>query len=185
MERIDERTLFGFIAHILKQLSKERLYYGTVVVQKIVYFLQNAYGVDLPYKFYFYHFGPYDDTLDTQLRIMKIYGLIDIGSDPKGIGYSIEVKEEKVEEYIKAADDFVEEHKEKVKSVLNLFGNRPPSDLELEATIHFVFRNHKGKFGNRQIKDTVIQKVKTLKPKFTKKQIESEYDLLLEQKVLA
>ena len=181
MEKINEKVLFGFIANILEKLSEKKRYYGTIVVQKIIYFLQEAYSVRLPYNFYFYHFGPYDDSLDTHLRIMEAYGLIEIGRDPKGIGYDIEVKGN-AKEYIKSAKDFIEKNKSEVESVLKYFGNYQPKHLELAATIHFVFKNNKADKQtpkDAELKKVVIKKVQNLKPKFFKELIEQEYDHLV------
>ncbi len=183
MNQPDERVLFGFIAYILKQLENIKSYYGYIVVQKIVYFLQEAHNVNLPYNFYFYHFGPYDDSLDTHLRIMKNYGLIDIGIDPKGMGYDIEVKKD-AENYIESAKEFIEENKGKVESVLKHFGNYEPKDLELAATIHFVFKNNNQHYKGVELEKVVIEKVQNLKPKFLNPQIEKEYEHLVQIDIL-
>ncbi|MDH4222166.1 MAG: hypothetical protein OEV55_01355 [candidate division Zixibacteria bacterium] len=177
MNQTYEKVLFGFIAHILKRIEDIKSYFGYIVAQKIIYFLQEAYGVKLPYNFYFYHFGPYDDSLDTHLRIMKNYGLIDIGVDPKGMGYDIEVKKD-AENYIEYAKKFIEENKDEVESVLKHFGNYEPKDLELAATIHFVFKNNKQHYRGADLEKVIIEKVQNLKPKFSKTEIEKEYDHL-------
>jgi uncharacterized protein YwgA len=183
MELKDEKNLFGFIAYILEELGEKRLYYGTIVVQKIIYFLQESFQVKLPYNFYFYHFGPYDEVLDTHLHIMKNYGLIEIGFDPKGMGYDIKVKDA-AKEYIYSAKEFIEENKDKVESVLKHFGKYEPKDLELAATIHFVFKNNEKDFKDAKLKQVVIEKVRNLKPKFLNQQIEKEYEHLVQIDIL-
>lgn len=179
-----EKELFGFISYILKQLGEKRLYYGTIVVQKIMYFLQEAYGVELPYSFSFYHFGPYDDELDTHLKIMKIYDIIDIGSAPNGVGYSIKVQD-KANEYIASAQSLIDSNKKKIDSALRLFGDLKPSDLELKATIHFVFKTNKDHIDSKCLKNVILDKAKSLKPKFTPKQIENGYDFLSRENLLS
>jgi len=183
MNQLDERTLFGFIAYILQKLEDIKSYYGYIVVQKIVYLLQEAYQVKLPYNFYFYHFGPYDEVLDTNLLIMKNYGLIEIGIDPKGMGYDIKVKDT-AKEYISSAIAFISENKEKVEYILNNFGSYEPKLLELAATIHFVFKNNKSNYKDSELRKVVIEKVQNLKPKFSKTETEKEYDHLVKINLL-
>jgi len=103
---MNERKIrYGFLAFILDKLGENR-YYGLLVAQKIVYFLQEVFNVNFPYNpynFYFYHFGPYSDALDWDLQMMKSFGLIDIGSDPQRTGYSIEVNKKTAPESIQLA----------------------------------------------------------------------------------
>ncbi len=175
---------FGFLAHLLEKLGEKR-YYGLIVTQKIVYFLKEAFHVRLPYEFYFYHFGPYDDSLDWDLRVMEGYGLIDIGADPAGTGYSIEVNHRAAAEYFQEAEKFVEENEKVIDRVLKLFGNYTPSELELASTIHFVWQNNKSIESQEAIRNVVVEKVKKLKPKFTEKQIQDQLSYLTEEKVIA
>lgn len=180
---MDEKTRFGFLVYLLEELGRKR-YYGLIVVQKIVYFLREAFGVDLPYDFYFYHFGPYSDDLDWDLRMMKIFGFIRIGSDPKRTGYNIEVVKENSEECMQPAQGFISANRSKVKHVLELCGDYTPSGLELASTIHFVYENIRRGRTKEPMRSIVVEKVKELKPKFTQKEIEEQYDYLIKQKII-
>ena len=181
---MDERKIrFGFLVFILDKLGENR-YYGLIVTQKVVYFLKEAFGVDLPYNFYFYHFGPYSDALDWDLQMMKSFGLIDIGSDPQRTGYCIEVNKKTTQESIQVAQEFIGMNRSKINKVLELFGDYTPSKLELASTIHFVWNNNKRSQPKTQLKAIVIEKVKKLKPKFTQKEIEGEYDYLTAEKII-
>ena len=180
---MDEKTKFGFLAYLLNRLGENR-YYGLIVTQKIVYFLREALGVGLPYEFYFYHYGPYADSLDWDLRMMKSFGLIAIGSDPKRTGYTIEVNDKVAEESIREAQEFIKTNKSQIDEVLELFGDYTPSELELASTIHFVWQNNKNLEPEARLRSVVVEKVKKLKPKFTKEQIEQEYDFLTERKIM-
>lgn len=183
---MDEKIRFGFLLYLLKQLEQlePKRYYGLIVVQKIVYFLKEAFDVKLPYEFYFYHFGPYSDTLDWDLRMMKIFHLIDISSDPVGSGYSIEVNKEKVQESQRLAQRFIKANKPNIDTVLEIFGDYAPSGLELASTIHFVYKNNKSKQPKAQLRRIVVEKVKRLKPKFTVSQIKEQYDYLTEKNII-
>jgi uncharacterized protein YwgA len=182
---MDERKIrFGFLAFILDKLGEKRLYYGLIVAQKVVYFLKEAFSVDLPYNFYFYHFGPYSDALDWDLQMMKSFRLIDIGSDPQRTGYNIKVNKETEQESIQLAQDFIDMNRSKINKVLELFGDYTPSKLELASTIHFVYKNNKINQTKTQLKSIVVEKVKKLKPKFTERQIEQEYNHLSDEQII-
>lgn len=180
---MEEKIKFGFLAYLLDKLEEKR-YYGLIVTQKIVYFLKDAFDVHLPYEFYFYHFGPYSDALDWDLRMMKGFGLIDIGADPARTGYSIEVNDKVAEESIREAQEFIKTNKPKIDKVLELFGDYTPGGLELASTIHFVWKNNKDSQTKAQLRGVVVEKVKKLKPKFTQKEIEEQYDYLIKQKII-
>ncbi|MCK4427222.1 MAG: hypothetical protein KAW16_01915 [candidate division Zixibacteria bacterium] len=181
---MDERKIrFGFLVFILDQLGENR-YYGLIVAQKVVYFLKEAFGVGLPYNFYFYHFGPYSDALDWDLQMMKSFSLIDIGADPARTGYSIEVNDKVAKESIREAQEFIKTNKPKIDKVLELFGDYTPSGLELASTIHFVYKNNKSKQPKAQLRRIVVEKVKRLKPKFTVSQIKEQYDYLTEKNII-
>ena len=180
---MDEKARFGFLLYLLERLGENR-YYGMIVVQKIVYFLREAFGADLPYRFHFYHFGPYSDALDWDLQMMRSFGLIRIGSDPKKTGYSIQVNEQTSDEAIRAAHTLIERNKDKIRKVLGLFGQYPPSRLELASTIHFVHNTTVRGKGKAQHRSIVGKEVKELKPKFGMGIIEQEYDCLAKTGIL-
>ena len=182
-DKMNEKAKFGFLAYLLDRLGENR-YYGLIVTQKIVYFLQEAFDVPLPYQFYFYHFGPYDDTLDRDLRMMKGFGLINIGDDPPGAGYSIQVNEDAANESMQEAGEFIESNKPKIDQLLELFGEYTPSELELTSTIHFVWKNNKNGGTETQLREVVVKKVGKLKPKFSQEEIERKYDYLVEQRMI-
>ena len=180
---MDEKTRFGFLVYLLEELGRKR-YYGLIVVQKIVYFLREAFEVNLPYDFYFYHFGPYSDELDWDLRMMKIFGFIRIGSDPKRTGYNIEVDKENSEECMQPAQGFISANRSKIKQVLELFGDYTPSGLELASTIHFVDSNVRRSKAKVPLRRIVVERVRELKPKFTQKTIQKQYDFLKEEGII-
>lgn len=183
---MDERKIrFGFLAFILDKLGEKRLYYGLIVAQKVVYFLKEAFSVDLPYNFYFYHFGPYSDALDWDLQMMKSFGFITIGADPKGTGYSIEVNKESSRESIQSAQNFIKQNNQKIDRILEVFGSYEPGELELASTIHFVWKNNKQYQTKAKLKSIIVEKVRKLKPKFAEKDIEQQYDYLVQQKIIA
>jgi hypothetical protein len=116
--------------------------------------------------------------------MMKSFGFITIGADPKRTGYSIEVNKESSRESIQSAQDFIKQNNEKIDRILNIFGSYEPAELELASTIHFVWKNNKNSQPKTRLRGVVVEKVKKLKPKFLQKEIEKEYDHLTDEKII-
>ena len=109
------------------------------------------------YSFRMYHYGPYGDALETDVSRLKLTGYIGIEPDSQGYGFHINSKDESLDEWRALAEPY----EEKIDSVIKTFGSRPAYELELAATIHFV-----RKLLPDAPTDEVIDKVKSLKPRF-------------------
>ena len=177
---MDSDCRYGFISHIFKELEKYRRYYGKIVVQKIVYFIQEAVGIDLDYSFSFYHYGPYSEKLERDIQLMELNNLISTSSDPKGRGYEIHLNEEEAKELIEGCSSFLKTNQKVIARVLRDFGKFKPSPLGLYATIHFVYKDIKEQNCKSDIKGKVVNIVKKMKPKFQLSFISESYDELVE-----
>ncbi|HEY0087932.1 MAG TPA: hypothetical protein VGB37_03755 [Candidatus Lokiarchaeia archaeon] len=179
---MDSNVKFGLISFIFRELNKSRLYYGKIVIQKILYFLQETENVNLNFRFTFYHYGPYSEELARDIQLMELNGLINSSVDPKGMGYSIHLNEEVAQKYIEQSRQIIDKNSDKIARILSDFGRFKPKFLELYATIHFVYQDLRSinVEMNASIKDNVIDIVKKMKPKFTSAQISKSYDKLLE-----
>jgi uncharacterized protein YwgA len=177
---MDEYIRFGIISYIIKRLGDNRAYFGKVVIQKIFYFLTSHSVLQLPYEFYFYHFGPYSDLLKRDLDMMQLFGLIEIKEDPQKMGYEIiRVEREPTRECEKDAESFIQKNIKDINKIIETFGSEEPADLELLATIHYVFERTKElHIEAKRHKQVVLEKVKELKPKFSPQFIEEKYDFL-------
>lgn len=177
---MDDTIRFGIISYMIRKLGENRQYFGKVVIQKIFYFLKSYSKLSLPYEFYFYHYGPYSDLLKHDLEMMQLFGMIKIQDDPKSMGYQIIPFENKqTQECEDTAKSFIRQNSEYINKIVSLLGSEEPADLELLATIHYVFENTK------KIRDVaktheqiVLEKVKDLKPKFLPEVIKEKYDFL-------
>ena len=177
---MDDLTRFGIISYIIRELAESRQYFGKVVIQKIFYFLTSYSKVPLPYEFYFYHFGPYSDLLKHDLEMMQLFGIIKIQEDPRSMGYEIIPGEEgQLSGGYEEALNVVKQYAGPIDKVLSSFGSKDPAELELLATIHYVFeKTRSGYENNEEHKQVVLQKTKQLKPKFTLESIEKAYVVL-------
>ncbi|HWG39734.1 MAG TPA: hypothetical protein VN658_04235 [Candidatus Acidoferrales bacterium] len=141
---------------------------GKTQVQKLVYFAQDA-GVPLEYKYEIYHYGPYSFDLSRDLSSLDGLGVLNIESDPNGFGFDISVG--------KFAEKFKldAKYQKKIEKVISQFGLNSSAELEVKATIHFVYSVVKKKVPPTKIRSEVIQKVGALKPRFTKDFIKNCY----------
>ncbi len=153
----------------LTQSAQARL--GKTQVQKLVYFVQDA-GVPLEYKYEIYHYGPYSFELSRDLGSLEGLGVLNIESDPSGFGFDISAG--------KFADKFKldSKYQKKVDKVINQFGLNSAAELEVKATIHFVYSVVKTKVSPGKLQSEVIQKVGALKPRFTRDFIKDCYSSL-------
>lgn len=184
---MDEYIRFGIISYIVKKLDEKRHYFGKVVIQKVFYFLKTHSKLPLPYEFYFYHFGPYSDLLKRDLDMMQLFGLIEIKEDPQKMGYEIiRVEREPTKECEKDAESFIQKNIKDINKIIETFGSAEPADLELLATIHYVFEKTKGLCTEpERHEQLVLEKVKELKPKFPPEVIKEKYDFLDKHEFLA
>ncbi len=181
---MDSNIKFGLISFVFKELNKSRLYYGKIVIQKILYFLQETENVNLNYRFTFYHYGPYSEELARDIQLMELNGLINSSVDPKGMGYSIHLNEIVAQKYIEQSQQVIDRNSNKITRILSDFGRFKPLFLELYTTIHFVYQDFKAVNVNGNIKKNVVNVVKKMKPKFTLAQISDSYDKLLKLEYL-
>ena len=158
---------FAIIRYMVDQLQDV----GKTKTQKMVYFLQNVFGVPLNYVFKMYYYGTYAEELDDELSDMRLHGYLRIEPDPDGYGYHIQPGEES----IPSMDRIVQPFEQKVANCLNIFGDLDATKLELYSALHFV--THRLNFDQ---KSDVVARVAILKPKFDKCEIENAYDELQE-----
>lgn len=135
---------------------------GKTQLQKFGYFLQEAWGIPTNHRFRMYHYGPYADSLETDMIRLKFTGYINLAADSHGYGFHITSIDDPMAEW----SELVEPYSKAIDDLIETFDGWQASRLELAATIHFV-----RKLLPTLTTDEVIAKVKSLKPKFQSKYI--------------
>ena len=178
---MDVRRLF-FIQRVVERLVEQRKDVGKTKVQKISYFLQEAVGVPLKYRFRMHYFGPYSDDLDNALSLSRALGYVKIAPDPNGFGYRVTpgeiTKDRWFEKYNVAHDTGVEE--QTVDDTIDILGTLKVHELELYASIHFIGRPESGR-----TKEDTLATVRKVKPGFSAIQVENAYQELQEANLIA
>jgi len=177
---MDVRRL-ALIQRVVERLVQQRKDVGKTKVQKISYFLQEAVGVPLKYRFRMHYFGPYSDDLDNALSLSRALGYVKIAPDPNGFGYHVtpgEVTEDRWFQGYDMAEDAGVDVK-KVEQVIDILGDLKVHELELYASIHFI-----GKSKSGGSKERTLATVGKVKPGFKAGQIEQAYQKLQEANLI-
>ena len=162
----EKETRFAIIRYLVDELGDV----GKTKIQKIIYFLQHAFGVPLDYVYTMYYFGPYSEELNNNLLDMKLQNYLHIEAAPDGYGYHVRPGNEVIDSTIY---DKIKPYKRQLDDCLDKFGQSSPSDLELLGTLYFVKRNE-----DKLTKEEIFKKVKMSKPKFSMSAIEGFYEKL-------
>lgn len=164
-ELIERETRFAIIWYLVDKLGDV----GKTKIQKIIYFLQEAFGVPLDYVYTMYYFGPYSEELDNDLLDMKLQDYLNIGPDTTGYGYHVCPGNE----VIASIGDTIKPYARQLDECVDNFGVFPALYLELLGTLYFVKHSE-----DKLTKEEVIKKVIRLKPKFDMPEIEKFYEKL-------
>ena len=149
---------------------------GKTKVQKIIYFLQEWLRVPLMYRFRMHHYGPFSEDIDSGISALQSAGYIEVSHDTQGYGYHITPVSGKQLPW----DQELGEYREEMTKAITALKVLDASDLELFATVHFVHNLLKD-----PSKEKVLDNVARLKPKFSRQIIQSAYDQLVSNKLIA
>ena len=148
---------------------------GKIKIQKILYFLQEAIGLPLQYRFRMHHYGPFSEDIENDISVLQAIGSIKVVPDQEGYGYHVTpTSEEKI-----PWDNEIQKSKEKITQVVNLLKELEARDLELYATVHFVQN-----LLEDPSKEQVLNTVSRVKPQFSRDTILEAYDLLIKAELI-
>ena len=160
---------------VLHQLVRELGDSGKIKIQKLTYFLQEAFTVQLGYSFRMHHYGPYSEQIEGDLATLRSMGYVRITPDAAGYGFHVIATPEGDLPWPVVSTGY----QDAVRRVVNLFGSHDSTTLELYATIHFV-RSILGDVPSRE----VLKAVSHLKPGFSDHRISQGYDELAKERLL-
>ena len=160
---------------ILHKVISELGDVGKTKLQKLGYFLQEAYGVSTKFPFRMHHYGPYSEALETDIARLRLAGYVKVEADLQGYGFHIT----KIDSPPEGWEQLIEPFGHPIERTIAEFGNRTTPELELAATIHFV----KKLFPDIPSQE-VIAKVKALKPKFDDDYVVRVHDELRQKGLL-
>ena len=138
-----------------------------IQLQKLAYFLQEAFSVPTKFQFKMHHYGPYAEALETDTARLKFAGYVDVEPDSQGYGFHITSTDGPREEWSK----LIGPYRKSIERVIETFGHSSVSALELAATIHYM-----KKLRPSLQTDEILRMVGALKPKFTASYISDVHD---------
>ena len=127
------------IAFLAKHIGEQRL--GRTSLMKLLYFIEEFAGVQLGYSFTIYSYGPFDSEVLADLGQAERAQIVSTTLETFSGGYRYKIAPgPNVDQAINEEEYFINENDKKLFTVLNDFGGQTPSDLELQSTIHFAFK---------------------------------------------
>lgn len=165
----------GTLLYVVRKGEEKFDYVGHTLLQKLVYLLEEAEGVDLGYRYKMYHYGPYCAEVWGDLNYLEDVDAVRIFASPDGYGYRIianpgEPELEELDAYV--GDDI----KAKVEKLLSILGDKPVRSLECVATTHYAYRFLLPE-ENRSFA-SLEKVVRDLKPHLKKEEVAEAFDVL-------
>jgi hypothetical protein len=153
-------------------------------MMKLVYFLQTLHELPLGYDFRIYTYGPYDSQVLEDLKVAELKG----GVTSSVVGYSIgngyAIASGTEADAVLARSSSVSDFLPMIRSVLDDFGSRTATDLEMASTIVFVVRSEASAGKAVAISETA-QKVREMKPRLDLNRILQEANALKKKGYIA
>jgi uncharacterized protein len=146
---------------------------------KYVYILQTVKNLPLGFDFTLYAYGPYDGAVLSRLSTAVRWNAVkeSLETYPNGSsGYELE-KGEQINSLLDREKLFLEEHSDSLDWVVKEFGHYTAARMELIGTMIYVDREAAESNEKRTVRE-LIERVLTVKPKFTKEDAKKIYDRL-------
>jgi uncharacterized protein YwgA len=161
---------YGLMAELVIKLKGVSPQFGKTVLQKLVYILQEIYGVPCGYDYILYNYGPYSEALADDLSFFASMDGVKIDWSSR-LGY--EIKEAgKTEHFRKRGEKFLTQYASGINEVIEKFGNMNAKELELRSTILYVSKEEP------LAEMDLLSRVKEIKPHFSFNEICSAYEEL-------
>lgn len=152
---------------------------GKTAMMKLMYLLQTLYKVPLGYDYKIYTYGPYCQTVMSDIEYAEFMNYISVEpiTYKNGMsGYKIEATELGVAAINASTLD--DKYANPIHEVVAFFGQKKARDLELYSTIVFVYFSCLEN-GWDNSKEEICNTVKSIKPHFTLDTIKFAFDDLL------
>jgi uncharacterized protein YwgA len=170
---------YGLIAELARRLYGKSPQFGKTILQKMVFLLQEVYGVKCGYQYDLYTYGPFSSQLLQDLDLVETLGGVQVDSVVSKLGgYHIvpgrenDALREKTKDFLQKPDV-----SDAMDKLLEEFGSFNAKELELLSTIVYVDKEMKT-IGQPLTRDKMVQIVNGLKPKFSQAEILEAVDKL-------
>ena len=148
------KAIFGLLKRV-RELDSTK-FEDRLCAQKILYILQQGFGLNFDYKYEWYLYGPYSVELSQDFyQVKNTYNLEETSFKSKDL-----------------------EHK--FINALNFFKEIKPNKHTIELLSTIIFSNKELRFNEEQ----TISSIREKKPYFSEKEIKDAWNLLIEKKLI-
>lgn len=153
-------------------------YLGRTALQKIMYFLVRK-GVPLPYTFEIYHYGPFCSDIYHDVECLQADGVVIDKAEPSDQYWNY-APGSNMQQLVSEFWECIKPYEAEIAQVASIFADLPPQDLELIATLDYLYQDEKFRYARPPEKRAVVDRfVGVKKNKFPREQVEQMYDVLL------
>ncbi len=174
---------YALIPELAEKLDGVSPQFGKTALQKMVFLLQEVYGVDCGYDFTLYSYGPFDSQLLGDLDLVESWGCVKVEDAKSSMGgYRIVPTGERGKIREKAADFLDSEStRSAMDSLIKDYGGKSARELELRATLVYVDKDLYNRKNGKDLpkKEDLYRIVHEIKPKFSDIDMNSAIDELL------
>ena len=172
----------ALLAFVIKEASERAQSSGTFVgrtaLQKMLYFL-NIQGVKMAYRFSIYYYGPFSENILRDVDWLMADGVLeDKSSDPNR--YSNYSPGPAIDELISMHEESIESDRQTIQTVVSALIKLKPDQLELMATLDYIYRQQHASGAAGPFKERVISRFREVKrEKFPQSEIETVYHMMV------
>jgi uncharacterized protein YwgA len=168
--------------NILLNILQHNSNMGKTAVMKVIFMLQQVKGMSLGYDFSIYTYGPYSSDVTEDVDDLISIGLIKSTMYPyhSYIGYELNIAE-KGKSHIEKLSTTDEKA---VADILDFIKGKSAKDLELYSTIVYVDNLYTKNLWKKDT-NSIIKKVKEIKPHFEEVVISEAFQTLKTRDYLA
>jgi hypothetical protein len=174
----------AYVATIVRSFERQHKsgYLGRTAIQKLAYFSKEL-GVPIPCSFEIYTYGPYSDAITFDVdSLLADDVLLDQSRDKKYSNYKLGPR---ANDFFRMMESDVEAWTRMIDTVVAVFGEFSPQDLELIATLHFVAQRQKTIGRAAPSRESVVDEFRQIKKnKFSIDEINGWYDSLKNAKLI-
>lgn len=154
---------YGLIVELAKRLENVSPQFGKTAVQKLVFLLEEHYGVPCDYEYSLYTYGPYCAELAADVEYIASMGGVNLNQVFNG-GYDIRIGDN-ARLISEKSKDFIEKYSSQIDRLISDFGQYNARDLELRSTL--IYLGNRQRYNKTELKNDLID----LKPYFSGKEV--------------
>ena len=173
----------GVLTDLVEQ-SRTKL--GRTALMKLAYFLQTIKGVPLGYNFRVYTYGPFDEDVLNDIGQAEMMQAITSTMIPfnNASGYGYEFSSGPAANQVGTlVAERIKPYRNEIDWVIEKFGSRIASDLELLSTIVYAARDRLDRTFPISF-DELSKQVRDIKPRFSAEFVKESIQLLAEMGLL-